>query len=181
MPTNPFTVARNAIWNSILNYTHDDWGLVDLTRPTGTLFGKIYRHDEEQAGRVALEPSPSDLPAIEVTPQNVVPRWWTGNLQQYPQFYRIRIWSRDWNLTTADDLLFRVQRSLFAPSHPLGDFSYIKAPPTQSPPGIGREAQMGPFTRSFQWVAVEQETDGTKVTVTDLSVILTINDAIFGS
>lgn len=162
-------VARTALWNSI-----DNWS--ELRRhpddTQATVFNQVYRFDAEPPLLDEVAPCLSDLPALAIMPAQVVPAWWTNEMQHWPVLYELTLWTQDWQLPEAEDLIEKVINAIYRCRHPDGNYSYVKAPPSAMPPGTGYFPQrIGPITFRRAQVGVPGDAR-LKVIVTTAAIAL---------
>ncbi len=167
------TVARKALWNCI-----DNWS--ELKKSPGdagsTIFNQTYRFDSEMPLLEEIAPSISDLPALAIMPSSVVPVWWTNEMQQWPATYDIVLWTQDWSLPEAEDLIEKVINAIYRSVHPQSGstpFSFIKAPSTATPPGTGYYPQrLGPITFARTKIQVAGDDDPIRVMQTTVQMTI---------
>lgn len=151
------TDARNAVWQAI-----DNWpALLGV-------FKQSFRHEVEMMLQ-EMEPSISDFPCIAVTPAEVVPSWFTNQAQQWPYTLNVAIWTPDWILAPAEQLIEDVVSAIYKASATVGGPTYIKAATGFHP------ERLGPMTLQPMKLNDSDDGDGTKAIRTSIAITLRIN------
>ena len=93
--TSQITTARKALWSAVNDYSE-----------TKEFFNtKIRLDDVDSRGTAMRDPVPSisDLPAILIETQSIKPKWFVSQLKEWPIMVGVKIWTKDWNYTTAEE------------------------------------------------------------------------------
>jgi hypothetical protein len=163
----PLTTARNALWLAI-----DNW------RETVEAFHKKWTFNRTDKSLKRPGPGLGDLPAIAIWTESFDQEWFNNIETKWPVQYRITIWTRDWELSEAEDLLHRVWRALYLAKPEGSNVEYLKA-------ACGGLIPMpGPVTFRRAYIsdaAIESvgKDDRTPVTVTDFTVVLKTRQSPF--
>lgn len=154
------TEARRAVWQAI-----DNWPALS------NAFAQKVRYDRELSMLDNVEPSISDLPAIAIAPVSNVPDWFLNRVQHWVYLLDLTIWTPDWVLEPAEDLLEKTMDAL-----------YRSRPNAASGPTY-LETYL-PFktlgTASIQAINLT-ESEGPQVMKTTITISLSIRKAPFGN
>lgn len=131
------TNARRAIWSAIDNWP-DLAGAFNLK----LRFDSVGADQDDGAlsgGMLTdtLEPSLSDLPAISVIPTTVDPSWWTHEMMTFLASYQVVIWTRDWYLPDAEDLIEKTWKAIWQAAASDSSAGYVKVATGYHPKRIG--------------------------------------------
>lgn len=161
------TDARQSVWTAI-----DNWPpLADASTSTGRVFNATYRFDDEMALLSEIAPSLSDLPALVILPLSAVPAWYTNEMQVWPLLLEITLFTQDWNLGQAEDLIERVCDAIYQ-SHPAeSSVPYVKSATGYYP------QRLGPIAFHPTRVGKDQKL---KVIQTKLTIALRLQKDPFG-
>ena len=152
------TDARNAVWQAI-----DNWPAL------ANAFALKLKHDAEMSLMQDGEPSISDFPCIAITPADVVPNWFTNQSQFWPYTLNIAIWTPDWKIALAEDLVEKVVSAIYQASATPGGVPYIKAATGYHPERIG------PMTMQPARLRNTDDGEGTQAMRTGIALTLRIN------
>ncbi len=147
-----FTGARLAVWQALDNFSGLQAGGISV-------FNRTYRFDVEMALMNEISPAFSDLPALALLPISVTPEWWTSQMQQWPLVLELTLWTRDWRLDLAEQLIEQVGYALFQSQNAQG-VPFIKAATGYYP------RQLGPITFTPTRTGGERKTKAVQTRMT---------------
>ena len=109
--TNPLTLARQSLWDSI-----DNWPALADT------FQKKARNDEDFASLDLDKDTPEkdNLPAIAIWTATEKPVWFENTNQKLYNAYDVRVWTPGWKLEASEEIAYELRRAFYQ-SHPVGD------------------------------------------------------------
>lgn len=127
------TDARLSLWTAI-----DEWpDLADESTETGRVFNATYRFDDEMALLSEIVPSISDLPALVILPVSITPAWYTNEMQVWPLLLDVTLFTQDWNLGQAEDLIERVCDAIYQAHPEESSVPYVKTATGYYPQRLG--------------------------------------------
>lgn len=155
----PLTLARNAIWDAI-----DNWSELD-----GTFTKKFrFRQGDKSLNRTV---GFGDLNAIAIWPDQFDEDYAFSIETKWPITYRISVWTRDWELDMPEDIAWKISRALWR-SKPEGDaLTYL----LRACGGLTPQLGVTTFRRikmSQSDMAMEQQRDERPVTLTEMQLVL---------
>lgn len=157
------TDARNAVWSAIDNYAS-----------LNGAFNQKFRYDKEQSTWENIEPSISDLSAIAIVPINMSPEWWTNRMQNWPYVLDVTLWTKNWHLEPAEELIEKVILAMYRATPSGSSVPYIKKATGYHP------TKHGPATFQASRLTDAKNGQGTKVIITRMQVSLRIHRDPFG-
>lgn len=153
------TLARNAIWDAI-----DNWPELD-----GTFNKKFrFRQGDKSLNRTV---GFGDLNAIAIWTDSFSEEYAFSIETKWPVTYRISVWTRDWELDMAEDIVTKISRALWK-SKPVGDpVSYLQ----RACGGLTPQLKVSDFRRirlGQSDMTDQQQRDERPVTLTEMQLVL---------
>ncbi len=170
MTTALLTVARNALWNSINNWS-------ELKKDPGdtyaTVLNQCYTFDGESPLLEEMPPAPSmsDLPALAIMHVDNNPAWWTNEMMMSAAVFQAILWTQDWSYPEPERLIEFIRRAFYQAKPPAGQLTYIQSGQVATPPGTGylpiQHSVSGP-----RFATSGKDDDAIRVTITTLTIAL---------
>jgi hypothetical protein len=120
------TTARHALWDALAAWP-----------ATSGVFAQKYTFDDPGSLLSEMNPGPADLPAIAILPTSLSPQWFTTQFQTWPLVFDVTVWTADWTLPTAEDLIEQVLLALYQAKPPGGSVPIVKAAVGHYPERLG--------------------------------------------
>ena len=99
--------ARFALWDSIATYT------IPGGESLNERIKRKYRFDDKKLTNRDPIPTRGDLPALSIYPAPSVPKWKTNQRMVIPYVLQCILWTREWDMTTAEELWQRINEAFF--------------------------------------------------------------------
>lgn len=133
------TDARLGLWQAI-----DNWPALKVNPgdTTATVFKKTFRFDQDAPAQKELAPTLSQLPCLALVTVGVKPDWINNRQQAWSIDYELRLWTRYWVLTEAEQLFEEVMNALYRAKS--GNVEYVRQA-TGYPVMAYPEMQMAPI------------------------------------
>ncbi|MCY2966296.1 MAG: hypothetical protein NT069_22130 [Planctomycetota bacterium] len=128
------TAARRSLWDAIENWPALK---VNPADSGASVFKQKFRFDDTFDVFSKFEPGIGEIPAISITPMQVLPGWIANQMMLWPTAYQITIWTTDWNVSIPERIVQDVFNALFQSAPAGSTVPYVKAATGYYPLPIG--------------------------------------------